>query len=355
MGSVNKGLLNPMIKLARFAALALPLSLCCAAQAPTATISNSQIQASLYLPAVKTGFYQGTRFDWSGIVGSLHYAGHSFYSPWFQQARPDVVDYVYEGPNIVTGTSSAIYGIPEEFTNANHTALGWEDAKVGGAFVKIGIGALRKPDDKPYSNYRLYEIVNPGKWTVHKTATSVEFTQQLTDPASGYAYIYRKRVSLTPGKPQLVLEHSLRNTGQRVIQASVYDHNFMSIDGRAPGPNIAITLGFPATMVSPFETKLLQIQNNTISLSQTLTGEDKVAALFTGFTQDPKDYDIRIEDRTAGVGVHATSDRPVSKVALWGIRTVISPEPFIDMSIDPGKEFTWKITYDYYTLPKDTK
>lgn len=346
-----------MIKLARIAALALaaPLSLASLAQAPTAAISNGQVKATLYLPAVKTGFYQGTRFDWSGIVASLQYAGHSFYAPWFQQARPDVVDYVYEGPNIVTGTSSAIYGIPEEFTNANHTALGWEDAKAGGTFVKIGIGALRKPDDKPYSNYHLYEIVNPGKWTIRRTPTSVEFTQDLADPGSGYAYVYRKRVSLTPGKPQLVLEHSLRNTGRRVIQASVYDHNFMSIDNRAPGPNIAITLGFPAQIASTFETRLLHLNNSTISLSQTLTGQDKVAAQFTGFTQDPKDYDIRIEDHAAGVGVRATSDRPVSKVALWGIRTVISPEPFIDMNIAPGKDFTWKITYDYYTIPTATK
>jgi len=347
-----------MIKLARFAALALPLSLCCAAQTPTATIANGSVKATLYLPDARTGYYRGTRFDWSGVVSSLQYNGHSYYGPWFQQIRPEVSDYIYDGADIVTGPCTNMMGVPEEFTNANHTALGWEDAKVGGTFIKIGIGALRKPDDKPYSNYRLYDIINGGKWTVRKTATSVEFTQELTDPGSGYGYVYRKSVSLTPGKPQLILEHSLRNTGQHTIQTSVYDHNFMSLDNQAPGPNTSIQFGFHPEMVATPDPKLLELltlSGDRVTLTRTLTGEDKVAALFIGFSSDPKDYDIRIEDRKLGFGVHATGDRPLSKVALWGIRTVISPEPFIDMTIDPGKEFTWKITYDYYTLPKDTK
>ena len=339
-------------------ALAATFSYNGVAQNPTAAISNGQVKATLYLPDAKTGYYRGTRFDWSGVVGSLEYAGHSYYGQWFQQMRPDVSDYVYDGANIVTGPCTNMMGVPEEFTNANHTALGWEDAKVGGTFIKIGIGALRKPDDKPYSNFRLYEIANGGKWTVHKTAHSVEFTQELTDPESGYGYVYRKLVSLTPGKPQLVLEHSLRNTGKRTITTSVYDHNFTSIDKLATGPGLVVKFGFHAEMVPTPEPKLLNLlsfSDNNVTLKKTFTGEDKAAALFTGFGPDAKDYDIRIEDHRAGAGLRATGDQPLSKVALWGIRTVISPEPFIDMTIEPGSEFTWKITYDYYTVPKDAK
>src|SRR5439155_2547549 len=59
---------------------------------------------------------------------------------------------------------------------------------------------------------------------------SVRFTQELTDPSSGYGYIYRKTVRLVEGKPEMVLEHSLRNTGRRTIQSAVYNH----IAGRDP-------------------------------------------------------------------------------------------------------------------------
>jgi len=64
----------------------------------------------------------------------------------------------------------------------------------------------------------------------------VEFTQELSDPAAGYAYLYRKTVRLEKGKPQMVIEHSLKNTGQRPIQSTVYNHNFVSIDKAGPGP-----------------------------------------------------------------------------------------------------------------------
>jgi hypothetical protein len=29
----------------------------------------------------------------------------------------------------------------------------------------------------------------------------------------------------------------------------------------------------------------------------------------------------------------------------------MSIEPFVDISVDPGKEFGWKYTYTYYALP----
>ena len=59
--------------------------------------------------------------------------------------------------------------------------MGYDEAKPGGTFLKIGVGILRKPDDAPYSAYRLYEIVDGGKWSVKKSKDAVEFTQELHD------------------------------------------------------------------------------------------------------------------------------------------------------------------------------
>src|ERR1700685_2832108 len=44
---------------------------------PHAEIANSVMQVRLYLPDAASGFYRGTRFDWSGVVGDLQYPGHS--------------------------------------------------------------------------------------------------------------------------------------------------------------------------------------------------------------------------------------------------------------------------------------
>jgi hypothetical protein len=76
---------------------------------------------------------------------------------------------------------------------------------------------------------------------------------------------------------------------------------------------------------------------------------------FRGFGTDAKDYDFRVENRKLGFGVRATGDRPLASAAMWSVRSVVSLEPFIDMTIEPGSEFTWKITYDYYTFPKDAR
>lgn len=215
----------------------LGFGLLSAADWPHAEITNGQIQAKIYLPDAKNGYYRATRFDWSGVVYSLQYNGHDYYGPWFQKTDPTVHDFVYRGPDIVASPCTAITGPVDEFA-----PLGWDEAKPGGSFIKIGVGALRRPDGGKYDNYRLYEIIDPGKRTVRKDRETIEFTQELTDSSSGYAYIYRKTMRLTEGKAEMVLEHSLKNTGRRTVQTSVYNHNFLVLDGQAPGPGFVITV-----------------------------------------------------------------------------------------------------------------
>ena len=35
-------------------------------------------------------------------------------------------------------------------------------------------------------------------------------------------------------------------------------------------------------------------------------------------------------------------------MSLWSIRSVISMEPFVDVSTGPGATTTWKFTYTYF-------
>ena len=68
-----------------------------AAGPPVAEISNGRISATVYLPDPMSGFYQGTRFDWSGVVRSLEANGHSYYGPWFTKRSETVRDFIYDG------------------------------------------------------------------------------------------------------------------------------------------------------------------------------------------------------------------------------------------------------------------
>ena len=194
-----------------------------------------------------------------------------------------------------------------------------------------------------------------GKRTIKKDRKSIEFTQEVADASSGYAYTYRKTMRLTEGKPEMVFEHSLKNTGRCAVRTSVYNHNFLVLDGQPPGPGFVITVPFQIQTRRPPTKELAEIRGNQIVYVKTLENRDIVTTPLQGFTDSPKDNDIRIENSRLGVGMRITADRPLSSESLWSIRTVLAIEPFVAMSIEPGNEFTWKSRYTYYTLPAGTK
>ena len=311
---------------------------------PEATISNGLITAKIYLPDPQRGFYRSTRFDWSGMIGSLEYRGHQYYGPWFTGSDPAVRDFVYRGQDIVVSAQSGAVGPAEEFQRPQ----GYSTAKPGETFVKIGVGVLRKKDDTPYSAYNTYEIVDAGKWSNRPRPDSVEFSQAIDDPRSGFGYVYRKTVQLSAGRPELVIEHSLQNTGRLPLDANQYNHNFLVLDRAATGPEFTITCPFQIQTTRPPDPKLAEIRANQILYLKTLEGEERVTFPIQGFGKEPTDYDVRVESRRTGAGFRVTSDRAPASIGFWSIRSVISVEPFVDVSTDPGKTTTWRYVYTYY-------
>src|SRR5712691_8696536 len=95
-----------------------------APDAPFAEITNGIVQARLYLPDTQRGYYRATRFDWSGIIADLRVNGHSYFGRWFDKYDPKLHD--------------SISGPVQEFV----TGQGFEKARPGETFVKIGVGVL---------------------------------------------------------------------------------------------------------------------------------------------------------------------------------------------------------------------
>ena len=63
-----------------------------APQFPQAEISSSSIRATVLLPDAKSGYYRGTRFDWSGVISSLKWNGHEYFGQWFDRYDPKIHD-----------------------------------------------------------------------------------------------------------------------------------------------------------------------------------------------------------------------------------------------------------------------
>jgi hypothetical protein len=305
-----------------------------AADFPEARISNGVVDAKLYPPDVESGYYRGTRFDWSGVIHSLRYKNHEYFGQWFEHYDPKLHD--------------AIMGPVEEFLT-HDAGLGYAEAKAGGNFVRIGVGVVKKPEEPAYQRFETYEIVDPGQRTLRQGKDWIEFTHELTSD-TGYGYVYTKTIRLAADKPVMTLEHSLRNTGKKVIETSVYDHNFFVIDGQPTGPESVVRLPFDARATQDLK-GLADVRSKELVYRQELEKGQSVFTELEGFGPTARDYDIRLENRKAGAGVRITGDKPIAKLVFWSIRTTFCPEPYIEMSIDPGKESTWKITYEFYTLP----
>jgi hypothetical protein len=303
---------------------------------PQVELTNGLVRAVVYLPDAQHGYYQGTRFDWAGAFKCLDYNGHRYIDEWFETYNPK--------------THDAINGPAEEFA-----ALGYAQARPGGTFLKIGVGVLRKPDEKDYSFARYYDVVNGGNWTVkrHKTrrlTDAVEFRHDLTDSTGSYSYT--KTVRLGRGKPELVLEHQMTNTGRKPIETIVYNHNFWVIDKQPVGPQLTIRFPFAVTGAGLGFGSIVQTRDSSLVFQRELAAKEYVySAGLTGFGPTASDYDIRIENEKTGAGVRATANQPLDKLVFWACQTTACPEPYLRLRVPAGQTVAWTIRYTFYQKP----
>ena len=302
---------------------------------PEASISNGSIKVRFFLPDPERGYYRGTRFDWAGVIPSLEYKGHNYFGVWFDKYDPKLHD--------------AITGPVEEFYFKD-AALGYAEAKAGGTFVRIGVGVLRKPEEPKFDRFHTYEIVDGGKWTVNAHRESIDFHHRLADKASGYAYDYHKTVRLLSGKPEMEIEHTLKNTGSKPIETDVYNHNFFVIDGQQTGPDLSVTFPF-----DPKSTRdmggMAELRGRELAYTRIVGHDEHVMTEIEGFGSAAGDHSFKVENRKTGAGVRVSGDHPMSRLLFWCGWKVLSPENYVTMKIEPGKEFRWTVRYEFYTLP----
>jgi hypothetical protein len=292
-------------------------------------ITNGSVSAKIYLPDRDSGYYRGSRFDWSGVIAELQWNRHNYFGQWFEK---------YNATN-----HDAILGPVEAFD-----PIGFDQARPGGTFIKIGVGALVKPDESSYDFIKPYVISNYGKWRIQKKPLEVKFQHTLKD--NRYGYSYTKIIALNKSSAQLILSHSLRNTGKQRIDTKVYDHNFFVIDGQLTGPGSVIR--FPVALNDSAANQFVKFTGAQLEFIKELGHRTFALRNMTNGTT--ASYEFQIENRNTGAGVKIKCDRPISKLDFWSAAKTVCPEPYIDIRLEPGQEFTWKITYDFYTTSTST-
>jgi hypothetical protein len=334
--SMNRRTLLAGVSAATFAASAPTFTFAAAAtspdrdapDAPAVRISNGIVTAVLYMPDNQKGYYRATRFDWSGQIADLRAGGHSYFGRWFADYDPKKHD--------------AIMGPVEDYV----TGQGFDAAPIGGTFVKLGVGVLRKPAE-PIRGFPTLEVVDYGKWTTRVRDDGVEFIHEVNDPVSGYGYRYSKTISLPAGQSRMVMSHRLESTGINPIDTEMYNHNFFILDGEKSGPNVEVRFPFQLTAFNKRGDRV-ELQGERLTYVKPLVdGADRMQ--LKGFGLTSADYDIQVRNRKTGAGVRVRGDRPLSDLVFWTSPAVYAPEPYIRIQAERGKPASWTFSYDFYS------
>jgi hypothetical protein len=303
-----------------------------AAEPPRHVLEGGGVKLTIDLPDPVNGYYRSTRFDWSGIVATAEFGGHTVFGPW--KATHDPLNH------------DDVHGTAEEF--GHEEPLGYAAAPVGGTFVKIGVGELVKPAEAKYHFAHKYTIAKPGTWKVITGDNVVEFRQELSS-ATGYGYRYLKRVELAPAG--FVIRRTLANTGNKPIDTDHYGHHFMTVDGDPIGPNYSLQFPWPPRAKDPAGLRdIAVLRGDKLLFVKPLT-QGQVQTPIVGFGDKAEDNRVTVEHTASHLRMAIINDRPLAKFNVWSLKTTLCPEPFVQIKLEPGGETSWNTRYELGVTP----
>jgi hypothetical protein len=296
-------------------------------QYPSTVISNDAVQMKVYLPDPEKGLYRATRFDWSGVIGSVQYKGHEYFGYW--KTTHD--------PLFHEDLSGPVEGYIEP-------GMGYADAQPGEGFLRIGVGILEKAEEPEYNWRATYKILDHGKWTVDQGQDWITFVHEITSNF-GYGYRYEKTIRLKSNG--FLIEHLLRNTGDKIIETDQFNHNFFMIDAERSGP--AFRIRFPYAVSTEGDLKgAMEIKDNDLTFIQELNNNNTVFLRLSGYSTDAADHKVTVVNQKTGAGVTFTVDKPLHRLVFWACETTLSPENSIWISVPPGETQTWTSDYTLF-------
>ncbi|GAP06751.1 hypothetical protein ATHL_01611 [Anaerolinea thermolimosa] len=304
--------------------------------------------------------YHGTRFDWSGFITQVTLDGqHTFCVP---------EDYT-------PGKGTGGIGICNEF--GIDQPIGYDEAKPGECFPKLGIGLLTRLDSPTYSFWNPHQISQPFPIEITASKQQVIFTVHPIE-CRGYAARLTKQISVENNR--MMIQYELENTGEKSILTNEYVHNFIGINQRPIGPDY--TLRFPQkiafeditpmvrnqlpqwirrflpffadTAARKYIQKQVSILNvNDRELSWHRTPATPFYCRLTNLQQlrEPSEGEFctmwELHHSDDGLFMSEKVNFPPERIALWGTTHVVSVEVFKKIELLPGDKDTWARQYEF--------
>ena len=273
--------------------------------------------------------YNLSRFDWTGKITTVIYK--------------NVYVTGVEKTNIESGNDYG-KGLYNEF--GIDTAIGYNEAKEGGWFHKIGVGLLKK-DDEPYLFSKNYDI-KPAEFKVTKLSNKI-IIDCTSKTVNGYAYVLKKEIELF--ESSFIIKYFLHNTGVKIITTNEYTHNFLAINKDLIGSNYILKFPFqikPKLFGETFNPEeKVEIGSNKITFNSTPNEQFFFSDLSGNEEVDASWELINIKNN---IGISEKGSFKTSKVNLWGWKHVVSPELFFEVRVEPGQSIEWSRTYSVFEI-----
>ena len=287
-------------------------------------LKNKNLEIHIDLPLDNYNF---SRFDWTGKIVEVNFQNIELTSI----ESTDCKNKDFFGR-----------GFYNEF--GIDTALGFDEADIGGWFHKIGVGLLKK-EDTHYLFSKNYEV-KPAEFKIIYESNKL-LINCTSEKINGYSYVLKKEIELQENG--FVIKYWIQNTGEKNIITDEYVHNFTAINKELIGNNYVLKFPFQlkpalfADTVNP-EHKV-DIGQNHIKFKDSPKEEFFFSNLTGSKNVDAQWELIHLKNK---IGIKETGSFQTNKVNLWGSKHVISPELFIKLSIKPGQSAHWTRTYTVF-------
>lgn len=338
---------------------------------PNITLGTSFFNVTVFLPAApaRPAYYESTRFDWSSMIGDMRYGGYNFFP-----------SNVWRQPHDPTWTESGV-GLAAEFgcgddgsqcgsgwgaysAGATNGLLGYDDAGLGEAFLKIGVGKLLKGSCTPgvercQTNENTYRFNSPyvfaeePVWNVTQPdGESIEMTHSAV-LGDQWGYSLRKLIRVNGSS--VIVENELTNIGQQAFTTPHYSHNFLSTENFPIGLGWNLTLDLDVSSyedpswATPLHEYFEQIGPNELKGTAELAPDTKIKAMFSeeaARQSSTGEYAASF----GGVVVNHTIQRaslPLYAYNLYIERYTLSPEPILMINLGPGQRTSWAHTLHF--------
>lgn len=277
-------------------------------------LGNNHFQVEVTTPLTACMDKYGPRFETLGAVTALRLDGESF---------------------------CTCEGLIDEFNiEGALPPPGYDEAKPGESFVKIGVGELIRSDDGAYNFEHPYQVQCRAPVTAQRQDDSVSLLQQL-HTAKGWGYEYRKTYCVIPEAAKLVIEYSLKNTGGHYFRAEQYNHNWFNFGGGPVDHNYSLRTKFDLVEGGR---EWFERQGESV----VLTGEMFEPSFFPSPCCAPVEANwLCVSHAGKAQKITVSGDFDVARFALYADSSALCPEVFADIPLASGEARSWKRIYEF--------